>query len=110
MLDQLDNWIDNIPLDTRTQRFGNRAFRDWGARLELVRLADLKLPAYTLTLDNSARVSYTKHGCPSRMQLYDQSSSTTSTTLSVTGRASTMARDMSCRFSATSPCCDTLAS
>jgi hypothetical protein len=36
MLDELDNWIEDIPLDTRAQRFGNRAFRDWGARLEEV--------------------------------------------------------------------------
>lgn len=37
MLDRLDAWVDEIPLDTRVQRFGNRAFRDWAARLEEVR-------------------------------------------------------------------------
>lgn len=36
MLSQLERWVDEIPLDTRAQRFGNRAFRDWGARLEEV--------------------------------------------------------------------------
>ena len=36
-LDRLDAWVDEIPLDTRVQRFGNRAFRDWAARLEEVR-------------------------------------------------------------------------
>ncbi|CAD6570208.1 MAG: Serine/threonine-protein phosphatase 2A activator [Cyphobasidiales sp. Tagirdzhanova-0007] len=34
MLDQLDEWIEDIPLHTSPQRFGNRAFRDWGQRLE----------------------------------------------------------------------------
>ena len=36
MLDQLDEWIEDIPLHTSPQRFGNRAFRDWGQRLEEV--------------------------------------------------------------------------
>ena len=35
-LDRLDAWVDEIPLDTRVQRFGNRAFRDWAARLDKV--------------------------------------------------------------------------
>lgn len=33
MLDQLDAWIDDIPPYGDKQRFGNLAFRDWGARL-----------------------------------------------------------------------------
>lgn len=36
MLDQLDAWVDDIPLDTGVQRFGNKAFRKWGERLEEV--------------------------------------------------------------------------
>ena len=36
MLDQLDAWVDDIPLDTGVQRFGNKAFRKWGDRLEKV--------------------------------------------------------------------------
>ena len=36
MLSQLESWVDEIPLDTRAQRFVNRAFRDWGARLQEV--------------------------------------------------------------------------
>lgn len=36
MLDQLDAWVDEIPLDTGVQRFGNKAFRKWGERLEEV--------------------------------------------------------------------------
>lgn len=34
LLAHIDTWIDEIPLHQDTQRFGNRAFRDWGARLE----------------------------------------------------------------------------
>jgi serine/threonine-protein phosphatase 2A activator len=41
MLDQLDAWIDDIPLDTGVQRFGNKAFRKWGERLEQVCLRPL---------------------------------------------------------------------
>lgn len=37
MLDDLENWIEEIPLRTGPQRFGNAAFRDWGARLVEVR-------------------------------------------------------------------------
>ena len=33
VLDQIEVWIDEIPLRTGPQRFGNAAFRDWGARL-----------------------------------------------------------------------------
>lgn len=36
MLDQLEAWIEEIPLHTGPQRFGNRAFRDWAERLAQV--------------------------------------------------------------------------
>jgi serine/threonine-protein phosphatase 2A activator len=38
LLAQLDAWIDDIPPEPAPQRFGNRAFRTWGARLEQVLL------------------------------------------------------------------------
>ncbi|KAH9254796.1 hypothetical protein BASA81_007216 [Batrachochytrium salamandrivorans] len=34
ILDKLDAWIDEIPLDNTPQRFGNTAFRTWILRLE----------------------------------------------------------------------------
>ncbi|RDB25696.1 Serine/threonine-protein phosphatase 2A activator 1 [Hypsizygus marmoreus] len=34
LLDILDSWIDEIPPQESPQRFGNLAFRTWGARLE----------------------------------------------------------------------------
>ncbi|CAG8481637.1 5793_t:CDS:2 [Paraglomus brasilianum] len=34
ILEQLSNWIDEIPPLPTPQRFGNKAFRDWIARLE----------------------------------------------------------------------------
>uniref|UniRef100_V5ETU1 Serine/threonine-protein phosphatase 2A activator n=1 Tax=Kalmanozyma brasiliensis (strain GHG001) TaxID=1365824 RepID=V5ETU1_KALBG len=34
LLHQLDSWTDEIEPQSRPQRFGNLAFRDWGARLE----------------------------------------------------------------------------
>ncbi|KAI9456783.1 hypothetical protein F5148DRAFT_364836 [Russula earlei] len=34
LLDKLDGWIDDIPPLPTPQRFGNLAFRTWGARLE----------------------------------------------------------------------------
>ncbi|KAG6888007.1 hypothetical protein C0992_009920 [Termitomyces sp. T32_za158] len=36
LLDTLDLWIDEIPPLQSPQRFGNLAFRTWGARLEEV--------------------------------------------------------------------------
>ena len=36
LLDELDNWIDDIPPQPTPQRFGNLAFRLWGKRLEEV--------------------------------------------------------------------------
>jgi serine/threonine-protein phosphatase 2A activator len=36
LLDELDAWIDDIPPYGDKQRFGNLAFRDWGARLSKV--------------------------------------------------------------------------
>ncbi|KAG6917849.1 hypothetical protein DXG01_000754 [Tephrocybe rancida] len=37
LLDTLDRWINEIPPLETPQRFGNLAFRTWGARLEEVR-------------------------------------------------------------------------
>jgi len=34
ILNDLESWIDEIPPSKTPQRFGNRAFKDWGARLE----------------------------------------------------------------------------
>lgn len=34
LLDELDQWIDEIPPLPTAQRFGNLAFRTWGRRLE----------------------------------------------------------------------------
>lgn len=34
ILDELERWITEIPLDKAPQRFGNRAFKIWGQRLE----------------------------------------------------------------------------
>ncbi|PLW17112.1 hypothetical protein PCANC_14619 [Puccinia coronata f. sp. avenae] len=34
ILEQLDLWISDIPLDPAPQRFGNKAFKLWGLRLE----------------------------------------------------------------------------
>ncbi|KAJ7118562.1 hypothetical protein C8R43DRAFT_95208 [Mycena crocata] len=34
LLDTLDGWIDEIPVQITPQRFGNLAFRTWGRRLE----------------------------------------------------------------------------
>ncbi|KAI9600273.1 hypothetical protein H4Q26_000052 [Puccinia striiformis f. sp. tritici PST-130] len=34
ILDRLDHWITEIPLDPSPQRFGNKAFKIWGQRLE----------------------------------------------------------------------------
>ena len=36
MLDKIATWVDEIPPQETTQRFGNLAFRDWGKRLEEV--------------------------------------------------------------------------
>jgi hypothetical protein len=36
MLGELDAWIDDTPPYGDKQRFGNLAFRDWGARLAKV--------------------------------------------------------------------------
>ena len=36
VLDEIDDWIDGIPLLKEPQRFGNRAFKIWGRRLEEV--------------------------------------------------------------------------
>lgn len=33
-LDRMNDWIDQIPLQTSPQRFGNKAFRDWTQRME----------------------------------------------------------------------------
>ena len=33
LLDELDKWITDIPPIDQPQRFGNKAFRDWFARL-----------------------------------------------------------------------------
>lgn len=38
LLDNLDEWIDEIPPLPTPQRFGNLAFRTWGKRLEEVRI------------------------------------------------------------------------
>jgi hypothetical protein len=38
LLGELDAWIDDIPPYGDKQRFGNLAFRDWGARLAKVNL------------------------------------------------------------------------
>ena len=37
MLETLDKWIDEIPPTDQPQRFGNKAYRTWFARLEEVR-------------------------------------------------------------------------
>lgn len=37
LLDTLESWIQDIPPQNTPQRFGNIAFRTWGARLEEVR-------------------------------------------------------------------------
>ncbi|KAG5652753.1 hypothetical protein H0H81_003840 [Sphagnurus paluster] len=42
LLEMLDRWIDEIPPMESPQRFGNLAFRTWGARLEEVRSRVLK--------------------------------------------------------------------
>lgn len=34
LLDTLSDWVDEIPPLQTPQRFGNLAFRTWGARLE----------------------------------------------------------------------------
>ncbi|CAH7675367.1 hypothetical protein PPACK8108_LOCUS10361 [Phakopsora pachyrhizi] len=34
IFNELDRWIDEIPLDKDPQRFGNKSFRIWGNRLE----------------------------------------------------------------------------
>lgn len=41
MLDTVESWVDEIPLQTSSQRFGNLAFRDWGRRLEEVHTISL---------------------------------------------------------------------
>lgn len=46
MLDELDAWIDDTPPYGDKQRFGNLAFRDWGARLA-------KVSSYAHALDAS---------------------------------------------------------
>jgi hypothetical protein len=41
---RLDQWITEIPLDPTPQRFGNKAFKIWGHRLESV--SSTSLPSY----------------------------------------------------------------
>lgn len=36
-LTKMEAWVDDIPLQTSPQRFGNKAFRDWIAVMEEVR-------------------------------------------------------------------------
>lgn len=33
-LDTIESWIEEIPLQSSPQRFGNLAFREWGKLLE----------------------------------------------------------------------------
>ena len=44
LLDTLDQWIEEIPPLNTPQRFGNLAFRTWGARLEEVSELRLSKP------------------------------------------------------------------
>lgn len=36
-LTKMEAWVDDIPLQTSPQRFGNKAFRDWIAVMEEAR-------------------------------------------------------------------------
>ena len=47
-LEKAEKWVDEIPLQTSPQRFGNKAFREWIARLEQVRLCSASVRRYTL--------------------------------------------------------------
>lgn len=38
LLNEVEGWIDEIPPQKSTQRYGNLAFREWGAKLEKVSL------------------------------------------------------------------------
>ena len=33
MLGQMEGWVDEIPPEQQAMRFGNRAFKDWHARM-----------------------------------------------------------------------------
>lgn len=39
-LREAEAWVDEVPLQTTPQRFGNKAFRDWLTRVEEVRELD----------------------------------------------------------------------
>lgn len=44
-LKKMAEWVDDVPLQTSPQRFGNKAFRDWIAVMEEVRSLPLPSPA-----------------------------------------------------------------
>lgn len=70
-LKRAEGWIDEIPLQTGPQRFGNKAFRDWMAKLEQVggtarmsrdcSSADLYLHSTTM---NSSASYFVTSKCP----------------------------------------------
>lgn len=41
-LKKTEEWVDNVPLQTSPQRFGNKAFRDWMTIMEEVRSLTLR--------------------------------------------------------------------
>lgn len=86
MLDQLDAWIDDIPLDTGMQRFGNKAFRKWGERLEEVFVL-LQIALHVLTAASRDQKAYTKNGCRKAIVHFYLSFYTISTTPSAIGLA-----------------------
>jgi hypothetical protein len=51
ILEQLDLWISDIPLDPAPQRFGNKAFKLWGLRLESVESLSFSCPSTRPTLE-----------------------------------------------------------
>ncbi|KNZ49902.1 hypothetical protein VP01_470g7 [Puccinia sorghi] len=46
ILQRLDQWISDIPIDPTPQRFGNKAFKIWGQRLESVASLPILSPPY----------------------------------------------------------------
>lgn len=71
LLDELDSWIDDIPPEVAPQRFGNKAFRKWVAKLDaeadrlhdslLGNIKDAKtelVPYFTHSFGNETRIDY----------------------------------------------------
>eukprot|EP01134_Creolimax_fragrantissima_P000078 CFRG0078T1 len=55
LLNILDEWVDRIPPETQPQRFGNRAFKVWAARLEQ-ESAELVKGLLATSSDNNSKV------------------------------------------------------